>query len=176
MNCTLCNGETARRTEEYLCQSKALGDVPLPLIEVDTCLRCGSKMLSAEAATQVAGYLKTLETNAIRSLPADDLISAGQAAGLLGVSKQAFSKNPKIKKGFVYFIPVGTKKVYFRSSVELFRKKGDGRFQINRWTSSVPDDRISCHPAGDDLWRQINGQAARSDCSLFTWSTSSQEK
>lgn len=173
MNCSLCNAETTRKTEDYLCESKIIGDVLVPLVEVEKCLSCGALKVSAEAEIEVSNYLNMLETNAIISLPVNNLISAGQAAGILGVTKQAFSKNPKIKKGFVYFTYVGTKKVYFRSSVELFKTSGDGRFPITQWNSSVPSDRISHSAANDDCWQQASCQADNADCSVYTWSTSS---
>lgn len=173
MNCSLCNAETTRKTEDYLCQSKIIGDVLVPLIEVEKCLSCGALELSAEAKSEVSSYLRMLETDAITSLPADNLMSAGQAAGILGVSKQAFSKNPKIKKGFVYFTYVGTKKVYFRSSLELFKTTGDGRFPITQWKSSVPSERVLHHSAKSDCWQRVSCQADRVDCAVYTWSTSS---
>ena len=175
MNCPHCNAETIRKTEDYPCESKIIGDVFVPLVEVETCLSCGAVQFSKEEERRVAEYLEMLEKNAIISLPADNLISAGQAAGILGVSKQAFSKNPKIKKGFVYFTFVGTKKVYFRSSVELFKSRGDGRFPITQWDSSVPSDRISYHAATDDVWQQVNCQTDKADCAAYTWSTPSKE-
>ncbi len=173
MNCSLCNAETTRKIEDFFCESKIIGDVLVPSVEVEKCLGCGALKLSAEAENEVSHYLKMLETNAIISLPADNLISAGQAAGILGVTKQAFSKNPKIKKGFVYFTYVGTKRVYFRSSVELFKTSGDGRFPITQWKSSLPYDRISHHAANDDCWQQVSCQADKTDCNVYTWSTSS---
>ncbi|NNK95544.1 MAG: hypothetical protein HKP41_14430 [Desulfobacterales bacterium] len=172
MNCSLCNAETTRKTGDHLCESNIIGDVLVPLVEVETCSSCGALQLSTESERKVADYLKMLEKNAIISLPADNLISAGQAAGILGISKQAFSKNPKIKKGFVYFTYVGTKKVYFRSSVELFKRSGDGRFPIIQWRSSVPSDRISHHAANDDFWQQVSCQTDKADCAVFTWSKS----
>ncbi|MEJ2137491.1 MAG: hypothetical protein P8X86_19880 [Desulfofustis sp.] len=176
MNCSLCNAEITRKTEDHLCKSKIIGDVLVPLVEVEACSSCGALQLSAEAEPKVSDYLKMLEKNAIINLPADNLVSAGQAAGILGVSKQAFSKNPKIKKGYVYFTYVGTKKVYFRSSVELFKKSGDGRFPITQWKSSVPSDRISHHTANNDIWQQVSCQTDRADCAVCTKSTSLLEK
>ena len=173
MNCSHCNAETTRKTEDFFCESKIIGDVLVPMVEVEKCLSCGALTLSAEAEREVSLYLKMLESDAIMSLPADNLISAGQAAGILGVTKQAFSKNPKIKKGFVYFTYVGTKKVYFRSSVELFRTSGDGRFPIAQWKSSVPSDRISHHAGNEDCWQQTSCQEDIIDCNGYTWSTSS---
>ena len=172
MNCSLCNAETTRKTEDHLCRSKILGDVLVPLVEVESCMSCGASKLSTEAEGKISDYLKMLEKDAINSLPADILISAGQAAAILGVSKQAFSKNPKIKKGFVYFTYVGTKKFYFKSSVQLFKTSGDGRFPITQWNSSVPSDRISHHVANSDLWQQVSFQTDKVDYAVYTWSAS----
>ena len=174
MNCSLCNAETTRKTEDHLCRSKILGDVLVPLVEVESCMSCGASKLSTEAEGKISDYLKMLEKDAINSLPADILISAGQAAAILGVSKQAFSKNPKIKKGFVYFTMIGTKKFFFRSSLKLYKKSGDGRFPITRWRSSVSSGKLVSSDADREKWQQISSTGEPADNGANGWHTLSQ--
>ncbi len=174
MNCPSCNTETISQVLDYQCNNNILGDILVPRVEVGQCPNCGELILSKEAETAVSHYLKTLEREAIANLPAEDLISAGQAAEILGVTKQAFSKNPKIKKGFVYFVSVGTKKVFFRSSVTLFQKVGDGRFPLTKWKSSMDSGRIASCDSADSRWQQISSAIETADDGMYMWNTSAQ--
>lgn len=172
MNCSLCNAELMNKKEDYLCNSRVIGEVLVPLIEFYECHGCQEITLSPEGGHEVTTYVKEQERNTIARLPSDDLITAGQAADLLGVSKQAFSKNPKIKKGFVYFIQIGTKKAYFRRSVELFRATGDGRFPITKWKFSSQEIRISQNDKARVEWQEVVCQADSSDDSEYNWGSS----
>ena len=167
--CSRCGEKTIRKLENYLFFSRVLGHILAPSVEIDECVECGFKSLGSEAEREVCRWLKTHERMAIGSLSGDQLLSAGQAAEILGVTKQAFSKNPKVKKGHIYFTSVGNKKIYFRSSVELFKASGDGRFQITEWQSSLPSDRTAVRESGLDCW---HSHEIRYE-SDSTWSTSS---
>ena len=175
MNCASCDTETICKTLDYPCHNKIIGDVTVPHVDVEECPKCGRLMLSAEAEIAVSHYLKDRERDAIASLPVEDLINAGQAAGILGVTKQAFSKNPKIKKGFVYFTYIGTKKFFFRSSLTLFKKAGDGRFPITKWKSSVDSDRVANGDTVESKWQQISCSIETGDGATYRWNTSIQE-
>ena len=172
MNCPSCSTETISKALDYQCNNKILGDVIVPLVEVEQCPNCGELILSEEAETAVSHYLKTREKEAIASLPAEDLISAGQAAAILGVTKQAFSKNPKIKKGLVYFVSVGTKKFFFRTSVKLYKTVGDGRFPITKWKSSLDSGRLASCDTADRRWQQISSSSETADDGVYIWDTS----
>ena len=174
MNCASCNTETISQVLDYQCNNNILGDVLVPRVEVEQCPNCGALILSEEAERAVSHYLKTRVKEAIVSLPAEDLISAGQAAAILGVTKQAFSKNPKIKKGVVFFVYVGTKKFFFRSSVTLFKTVGDGRFPIKKWKSSMDSGRIASSYTVNSRWQQISSSNDTADDGLFIWNTSVQ--
>ncbi|MGI9536884.1 MAG: hypothetical protein ACR2PB_07425 [Desulfocapsaceae bacterium] len=172
MNCPSCNTETISEALDYQCNNRIIGDVIVPQVEVEQCPNCDERILSEEAETAVSHYLKTREKEAIASLPAEDLISAGQAAAILGVTKQAFSKNPKIKKGLVYFVSVGTKKFFFRTSVTLYKTVGDGRFPITQWKSSMDSGRIASCDTADSGWQQISSSIETADDGVYIWNTS----
>lgn len=172
MNCSLCNAKTRQKREDYFHISKIIGAVLVPAIKFSECLGCGEVTLSPEANDEVSIYVAEQELSAITTLPANDLISAGQAANILQVTKQAFSKNSKCKKGFVYSIMIGAKKAYFRSSIELFKKTGDGRFPITRWKSSVPDNSIFIYSTADRNWQQVIYQTDIATNSTHKWTES----
>jgi hypothetical protein len=81
----------------------------------------------------VTEYAATKIAKAIHQLPIGLFISAGAAADVLGVTKQAFSKNSRIKRGFIYSCKAGDKKLFFRPSVEAFSKSNDGRIRIDNY-------------------------------------------
>ncbi|MCG6930204.1 MAG: hypothetical protein LJE64_06565 [Desulfofustis sp.] len=174
MACPPCGTETVHKKVDYVCNNKILGDVLVPGVDVEVCPDCGDVMLPAEAQVAVTRYLAILEKKAITSLPSADLISAGQAAEILGITKQAFSKNPKIKKGFVYFTEVGTKKFFFRSSVELYKRTGDGRFALTSWKSSVDSGRIAPYNTADGNWHQVGSTLETDDGATNVWCTSNE--
>lgn len=142
MNCSVCDSKTRLIFAEYPSDSSMLGQILVPGTELVECFGCGSRSLSSASANEISSYIGKLEECAITSLPASDFITAGQAAAILGVSKQAFSKNPKIKKGLVYYLTIGAKRYYLKSSVELFKAKGDGRFRLTQWRSSKTGNRV----------------------------------
>lgn len=168
-DCTRCGEKTIRTSDDYLCFSRVLGYALAPRVEIDQCSNCGLKFLPLEAEKEVYRWLSIHEQIAIDSLSGDQLLSAGQAAEILGVTKQAFSKNPKVKKGHIYFTSVGNKKIYFKSSVDLFKDSGDGRFQITKWQSSLPSERTTANVSGSDRWHSHKAPHA----SDYTWSSSS---
>ncbi|MEE4166519.1 MAG: hypothetical protein V2I35_11020, partial [Desulfocapsaceae bacterium] len=153
MNCSLCNSKTRHKKQDYVHTSNIIGEVLVPAIELTECRGCGHVKLSSEACDEVRNFVAEQEQKAITTLPANGLISAGQAAGILQVTKQAFSKNSKLKKGFVYSVMIGEKRAYFRSSVELFKKTGDGRFPITRWNPSIPKTSVCTDAPVDQKWQ-----------------------
>lgn len=166
--CVRCGEKTTRKAEDYPCFSKVLGYILAPRVEIDACLKCGHRSVSSEAEEELDSWLKIREQTAICSLSAEQLLSAGQAAEMLGVTKQAFSKSPKVKKGHIYFTTIGNKKVYFRSSVELFKETGDGRYQISEWHSSLVSKRTAKHESSTEKWHAEETVSA----SEYTWRSS----
>jgi hypothetical protein len=176
MNCSFCNAKTRNRKEDYFHKSKIIGEVLVPAIEFKECQGCGEVTLSPEAKNEVKIYVAEQELNAISTLPVNDLISAGQAANILGVTKQAFSKNSKFKKGFVYSIMIGAKKAYFRSSIDIFKRTGDGRFPITRWISSVPENAILTYYPVDRKCQKVVCQTDIAADAAHSWNESPRVK
>jgi len=131
MKCSLCNGDIVNKLGPFPFKCKTLGEVFVPGVEYEECQSCGERLLSSEASKYLSNYIKEQEQIALRSLPASDLITAIEAAAILGFSKQNFSKTPKIRRGFIYSVAIGGRKFYSRKSTELYKSAGDGRFQLN---------------------------------------------
>jgi hypothetical protein len=131
MKCALCNGNIENKVGPFPFKCKTLGEVFAPGVEYEECQSCGERLLSFEASKYLSEYIKEQEQIALRSLPASDLITAVEAAAILGFSKQNFSKTPKIRRGFIYSVVIGGRKFYSRKSTELYKSTADGRFQLN---------------------------------------------
>ena len=168
-DCLRCGEKTIIISDDYLCFSKVLGYTLAPCVEIDECSGCGLKSLTSEAEKEVYRWLSIHEQIAIDNLSRDQLLNAGQAAEILGVTKQAFSKNPRVKNGHIYFTSIGNKKIYYKSSVELFKASGDGRYQITKWRSSLPSARITVNVSGSNPWHSCK----ENHVSDYSWSSSS---
>ena len=55
-------------------------------------------------------------------MPIGNFIATNEAASILGVTKQAFSKNPKIKRGLIYCKKMGARKFFLKKSVEAQKR------------------------------------------------------
>lgn len=128
--CGLCNGQLLEITGPYEVNSKALGIVKVPEVHRFQCSECGDVTLPSEEAGKVSHFTANKVEETIKLLPIGQFIPADQAANILGVSKQAFSKNKRIKRGFIYFTELGNSKVYFEPSVEAFAANNDGRISL----------------------------------------------
>ncbi len=138
MNCSICNGIIEKKTDVYLFHSIILGEVPIPDVDFEECQGCQERSLSPESSHCVSKFVREREQLALSNIPAKDLITASEAAQILGVTKQAFSKNPRIKRGFIYFTKIGDRKFYSKTSVRQYAETGDGRCQLLQQSTMTP--------------------------------------
>ncbi len=129
--CEYCDGKITKVKTSLPFKSKALGTVTVPDIEQYTCSKCGNSSLSLDEANKVSQYVRDKEQHVISNLPVCDFISLNQAAELLDITKQAFSKHPRIKRGFIYSTTIDGKKFFYKRSVEAFKETRDGRISLN---------------------------------------------
>jgi hypothetical protein len=132
MNCSLCNGKIEVRTGDYPVSSKMMGEVSIFGVQYELCLSCGDMTTSYEEGKIVSSKLRALEQRALGKLSFDDYITLNEAAAILDMSKQAFSKNSRIGRGFIYSVEKAGRKFYLRESVLAFKGQGDGRISINK--------------------------------------------
>lgn len=132
MKCEMCHGKLSKVKEELEFSSPALGKLLIPNITFFKCNKCGEKLLTPEMSDKVTKYVKAKEQEAIDCLPIGEFISLNEASEILGITKQAFSKNPKIKRGWIYSTKIDERKYYYQKSVEAFKKKNDGRIPLSQ--------------------------------------------
>jgi hypothetical protein len=130
--CEKCSAEIVTQVGSFHFKSKLLGEVSIPNIEQHICVQCGNTLASLEELGKVREYVQLKECELIDSLPVGDFISLNEAAAILEVTKQAFSKNPKVKRGIIVSTKIDNKVLYLRKSVEHFKENGkDGRFVLS---------------------------------------------
>ena len=132
MRCAVCNTEISAKTGEFEFKSRALGKILVPHITYFECDVCGEKILSPEESDRVIEYVEKQENKAIAKLPIGEFITANEAAEMLGITKQAFSKHSKIKRGLIYSVMIGDRKYYNHKSVKLFKEKNNGKFLLSK--------------------------------------------
>ncbi len=110
--------------------NKFIGNYNIYLTRYYKCPGCAILLFPKETATAIALKEEEIRNNLIRKLPVEEFIVATKAADILGITKQAFHKNNRIKKGFIYSTIIGDKKLYNKKSVQLFKETKDGRFNL----------------------------------------------
>ena len=124
MNCALCNNKLTAKFGAIDFHTQSLGRISVPNLNYLECEYCGEKLLSSTAGNKAAEYIAKQEQERINKLPIGEFITANESAEILGITKQAFSKNPKIRRGFIYASQIGDRKYYHKESVKLFKEKG----------------------------------------------------
>lgn len=131
MLCDLCNGNRSIVIGGLSFKSRPLGTIYVPSIRYSKCRDCGDVSIDFEETKKINAYVEKKESEAIYSLPIGEFISLNEAAVILGKTKQAFSKDSRIKRGFIYYVVVDGRKLYYKKSVEEFKRTGkDGRINI----------------------------------------------
>src|SRR6266567_336547 len=131
ISCEKCDGKLKECKEDVPFESKAIGKILVPGVHHYKCSKCNSSMISYIGAGTLLKYVREKEAEAIGLLPIGDFVSLNEAADVLKISKQAFNKNSRIKRGFIYSAIVGGRRVYYKKSVEEFKRTGkDGRLML----------------------------------------------
>jgi hypothetical protein len=147
MRC-ICKNRFTEKKGEVEFKSRSLGKVKVPNLRFLECDNCGERLISPEEGDKATDFIEKEEQKIINNLPIGEFVSTKEAAEILDITKQAFSKNQRIKGGLIYSTKIGERKYYHRKSVELFKEKNNGKFPLYRQESypsyqktSVTDQR-----------------------------------
>jgi hypothetical protein len=130
MKCATCKNEVVNVKGSIEFDVLSLGRISVPDINYFLCTACGEQLLTTEQSDKAFEFIANEEQKLVNMLPVGEFITANEAAIMLGITKQAFSKHPKIKKGLIFSAIVGDRKFYNRKSVELFQKNGNGKYLL----------------------------------------------
>src|SRR5450759_3247007 len=97
MKCPHCGGNYIERHEDFRFDDRVCGTLVLPKAAFDKCDSCGDVLLHPGTGDRMHEVVEKTTLRLLDSLPAGDFIMAKQAAELLGISVQAFSKNRRIR-------------------------------------------------------------------------------
>ena len=131
MKCLKCNRDLKENFGGFAFASKELGKIRVPDIYWLQCLGCGDTFLSAGEGQKITDYIRAEIIAKIGKLPIGSFVTANEASSILGMSKQAFSKHRRIKRGFIHSYDFDGKKYYYKDSVLAFKESGDGRVLLD---------------------------------------------
>jgi hypothetical protein len=113
MHCFKCDGSYQEKHDYYECP------------------KCDDQLLPADTAKLIENKRKELLERYLQEQPIREFLSAAETAESLKISKQALHKHKRINNGFIYHTLFNGNRVYLKKSIDLYKKKGDGRFLIN---------------------------------------------
>ncbi len=131
MECAICNGRVEKKKGDVEFDSRVIGEISVPNLEYSECQECGDKLFTLEMSDKAVHCIAKKEQQEIDILPVKEFISVKDAAKILGITKQAFSKHPKVKRGLILSTTIDNRRYYLRKSVDLFKEKGNGKFLIS---------------------------------------------
>ena len=149
MLCDLCNGTKNIVIGNISFKSRPLGNILVPNIKYSICCVCGEKSIDYHESKKIHNYVEKKEAEAIKLLPVGDFISLNESAKILEVTKQAFNKNSRITRGFIYSVEVDGRTLYYKKSVEEFKRNGkDGRISLcaSSYVREKPSNVINFFP------------------------------
>ena len=136
MKCHDCGGTYIGYNDTLDLHIDIIGYYSVDATNYFKCQKCGELLFPRDTVKKIESVEADITNKFISKLPIKEFVFATEAAMLLGITKQAFSKNPRIKNGFIYSVSLGNKKLYHLKSVLLFKGKGDGRFNLSGQQSS----------------------------------------
>ena len=138
MKCYDCKVNYTKKRGSISLSNDIIGNFEVYNVIYYKCRNCNKFLFPSDTAVEIEKKEREIKLKLLNRLPVQDFVTASQAAYLLGISKQAFHKNVRIKNGFIYCIELDGKKVYNKKSVLLFKEKGDGRFLLNITAADKP--------------------------------------
>lgn len=130
MRCLKCGGEFIKERGTLLFNDKLIGKFTINNVDYRKCNSCSKLRFPAETAKIIESKKDKIENELIGRMPVNEFVNAVAASKIIGISRQAMHKNPRIRRGFIYSIKIDAKILYHIKSVELYARTGDGRFQL----------------------------------------------
>lgn len=135
MKCTECGGTFRKRSGTLEFTDRYAGRFAVGIVDYHKCDDCGELLFSPDVARKVEEARGDKLRLALLNRPLGAFVSGTEAAELLGITRQAFHKHRRIRRGFIFQVAHGGKMFYLRESVARFKQSGDGRFPLySDWT------------------------------------------
>jgi hypothetical protein len=130
MACEKCGGEVRELTGRLEFEDPYVG---LVVLEEAPFLRCDNShfLYPVETLRRIERAREGLLGQFIGNYPEHDFMTSAEVANILGITRQALSKNRRIRRGFIYKVEKSDNcTLFLRQSVDLYKKTGDGRFPL----------------------------------------------
>jgi hypothetical protein len=152
----MCGGNVVVGPRSLTWKSKVVGPVIIPNVKMEYCEKCERKLIFPNEGDKASAYLLEKEIARVSREPIGDFVCEKDAAKILGHSKQGFNKKPKIRSGFIMFTILDGRRFYLKKSVEQFKKRGDGRFNlmegfVNTTINSPVRSLIACASSSNEI-------------------------
>lgn len=134
MQCEDCGKGLHKSTRDLHLHDSAVGSIYVNAAELWQCASCGSVLYPAATAARISCARQQRILDLVGQRPVSEFVTPGEAARLLGQTKQAFSKSLRVRNGFIYSTSLGKRSFYLKASVLAFRDSGDGRFSLVTYT------------------------------------------
>ena len=131
MKCYECGGNYVERCDRYEYDDRYVGLIVVEGIQYYSCDMCDDVLFSLEMTEAIEKERDRRISEFIENSPVKDFVSSSEAATMLGVSRQAFHKNRRVKRGFIYQTKLSGTPVYLKQSVVQYKDTGDGRFPLD---------------------------------------------
>lgn len=143
MKCYSCGGNYLEHSGSVSLHDDIIGNYCVYNIQYYKCSKCGTLLFPEKTVLKIEEKESEIRDKLIRQLPINEFIFASEAAEILNISRQALHKHRRIRRGFIYSISFGGKKVYHKRSVLLFKERGDGRFKLS---NQLPINKVKYLP------------------------------
>ena len=131
MKCYECGKECSLSHGNLSMHDEYIGGYIVNDVDYSKCSKCHEHFFPSKTLRRIDKCRESALKELIFSHPLSDFIEQSDAWKALGVSRQAFHKNVRIKNGFIYNVQLGKSRYYLKKSVEQFKQTGDGRFKLN---------------------------------------------
>jgi len=130
MKCLDCKTDRLPKKIDLQVDNFQVGRFNLAAAEIFECPDCKSRLYTYETCKRIDAQVERMISDFLEQFPVKDYITLNEAAEILQISKQAFSKNSRIKRGFIYSRDIGGRRLFLKPSVIGFKNSGDGRFNL----------------------------------------------
>lgn len=130
MNCIKCGGIYQEQYGEIPLYDDSIGSYSVLNVSYEKCDQCGELLFPPETIQAIEDRRNEIKNELVGREPISAFISASETASILGITRQALNKHRRIRRGFIYRMTIGGVTVYHGKSVELFKEKEDGRFEL----------------------------------------------
>lgn len=130
MNCYECGGTLHKVTNPYTYSDPHVGEIVVSGIPYYQCDSCDEVLLTEKISIAIEEERERRITWYLKQSPVSAFVTSSEAAKILGVTRQAFNKNRRIKRGFIYQTTLGDISIFLYESVMQYMRTGDGRFPI----------------------------------------------